>query len=88
MVRDTLVVYHHVHFPDAGICGPASTIGGGLYAVSPYGRVSHAPFYSENHRMRSEFATEVSKSGSDVRSGSSQSSSTERSVFGRTSRLP
>lgn len=50
--------YHHVHFPDAGVCGPAKAIGGGLYAVSPYGRRSHAPFYSENFRMRAEFESE------------------------------
>ena len=50
--------YHHVHFPDAGTCSRAVPIQGGLYAVSPYGRRSHPPFYSENFRMRSELRSE------------------------------
>jgi phosphatidylserine decarboxylase len=50
--------YHHVHFPDSGICDGATAISGGLWAVSPYGRRSHPPFYAENYRMRSAFRSD------------------------------
>jgi phosphatidylserine decarboxylase len=46
--------YHHFHFPDSGVPGPAKSIDGGYYAVSPYARRKLVPFYTENHRMVSQ----------------------------------
>ncbi len=50
--------YHHFHFPDSGVASPAHPVRGVYYAVSPYGRQKHVPFYSENYRMVTEFASD------------------------------
>ena len=50
--------YHHFHFPDYGVPSPARPVPGVYYAVSPYGRQKHVPFYSENYRMVTEFESD------------------------------
>lgn len=50
-----LTDYHHFHFPDSGIPGPARPIPGRYHAVSPYSIRALVPFYVENHRMVSLF---------------------------------
>jgi phosphatidylserine decarboxylase len=49
--RLALADYHRVHFPVAGIPGPARAIGGRLYAGGPYARRWLVPFYTDNVRM-------------------------------------
>jgi phosphatidylserine decarboxylase len=50
--------YHHFHFPDSGTPQSARAISGGLYAVSPYSRRRPVPFYTENYRMLTLFASD------------------------------
>ncbi|MDH3443983.1 MAG: archaetidylserine decarboxylase [Deltaproteobacteria bacterium] len=58
IVRLHLSDYHHFHFPDSGIPGEAVPIAGKLYSVTPYARDWFVPFYSENYRMRTLFASD------------------------------
>ncbi len=51
VVRLHLADYHHIHFPDSGRPGPAASIGGRYFAVSPYPRLRRVPFYARNHRV-------------------------------------
>lgn len=50
-----LADYHHFHFPDSGIPGPASVIPGRYHAGGPYAERRLVPFFSENHRMLTLF---------------------------------
>ena len=47
--------YHHFHFPDSGVPGPAKPIHGVYYASGPYALRRLIPFYSENYRMLTLF---------------------------------
>lgn len=58
VVRLGLADYHHVHFPDAGVPGAARSIPGHLHAGGPYARGWLVPFYAENHRMLTPFASD------------------------------
>jgi phosphatidylserine decarboxylase len=58
IVRLHLSDYHHFHFPDSGIPGEAIPIPGKLYSVSPYSRHQLIPFYTENYRMVTPFASD------------------------------
>jgi phosphatidylserine decarboxylase len=50
-----LTDYHHFHFPDAGVPHGARAVRGRYFAVSPYSRSRYVPFFSENHRVVTEF---------------------------------
>lgn len=58
ILRLHLSDYHHFHFPDSGAPGPALPIRGKLYAVSPYSLRRLVPFYTENYRMLTLFASD------------------------------
>ena len=58
ILRLHLSDYHHFHFPDSGIPGNPCAISGKLYAVSPYSRHKPVPFYTENYRMLTLFASD------------------------------
>jgi len=58
VVRLHLSDYHHFHFPDSGVPGEAIPIPGKLYAVSPYSMRKLVPFYTENYRMLTLFASD------------------------------
>jgi len=55
IIRLGLADYHHVHFPDDGVPGRATPVGGGYHAGGPYAQTGIVPFYSKNYRMRSIF---------------------------------
>jgi phosphatidylserine decarboxylase len=58
VVRLGLADVHHVHFPDAGVPGPARSIPGHYHAGGPYAAEWLVPFYAENHRAVTPFASE------------------------------
>ena len=58
VVRLGLADYHHVHFPDAGVPSPARAIPGAYHAGGPYALRRLVPFYTENHRMVTPFASD------------------------------
>jgi len=58
VVRLGLADYHHVHFPDSGVPGVARSIPGHYHAGGPYARDWLVPFYTENHRMVTPFASD------------------------------
>jgi phosphatidylserine decarboxylase len=58
VVRLGLADYHHVHFPDAGVPETARAIPGAYHAGGPYARRRLVPFYTENHRMVTPFASD------------------------------
>lgn len=53
-----LADYHHFHFPDSGVPAAARTIDGRLHAGGPYARHRLVPFFTENHRMVTPFASD------------------------------
>jgi phosphatidylserine decarboxylase len=53
-----LTDYHHFHFPDSGLPKKSSTMDGKYYATSPYSISSLTPFYTENHRMLTQFKSD------------------------------
>lgn len=58
VVRLGLADYHHVHFPAAGVPGPARSIAGRYHAGGPYARSWLVPFYAENHRMLTQLVSD------------------------------
>ena len=58
VVRLGLADYHHVHFPDSGVPSPARAIPGAYHAGGPYALRRLVPFYTENHRMVTPFASD------------------------------
>jgi phosphatidylserine decarboxylase len=50
--------YHHFHFPDAGIPHEPIDIPGRYYAGGPYSQKRLLPYYSENHRVITQFDSE------------------------------
>src|SRR5512138_3408325 len=55
--RLTLADYHHFHFPDSGTARAHRKINGSLFAGGPYANRFMVPFYSENLRMLTMFAS-------------------------------
>ncbi len=53
-----LTDYHHFHFPDSGLPKKSSAMDGKYYATSPYSISSLTPFYTENHRMLTQFESD------------------------------
>ena len=49
---------HHFHFPDSGVPEAARSIEGRLHAGGPYALRTLVPFFSENHRMVTRFASD------------------------------
>jgi phosphatidylserine decarboxylase len=58
VVRLGLADYHHVHFPDSGVPSPPRAIPGTYHAGGPYALRHLVPFYTENHRMVTSFASD------------------------------
>jgi phosphatidylserine decarboxylase len=58
VVRLGLADYHHVHFPDSGVPASARAIPGTYHAGGPYALRRLVPFYTENHRMVTPFASD------------------------------
>ena len=58
ILRLYLADYHHFHFPDSGIPGPAHIVSGRFFAVTPYSRTWAVPFYAENHRVVTSFVSD------------------------------
>lgn len=58
ILRLYLADYHHFHFPDSGIPDEPHSIRGRYYAVSPYPRKWAVPFFSENHRIITQFESD------------------------------
>jgi phosphatidylserine decarboxylase len=50
-----LADWHHFHFPDSGIPGPAVAIRGRYHAGGPYSERALVPLYAQNHRMVASF---------------------------------
>jgi len=56
--RLSLADYHHVHFPDSGTAGPARRIPGLYHAGGPYARRHLVPYFTENVRVVTTFASD------------------------------
>jgi phosphatidylserine decarboxylase len=56
--RLSLADYHHFHFPDSGIPAAPRSVPGRYEAGGPYARQRPVPFYAENHRMVTPFASD------------------------------
>lgn len=50
--------YHHFHFPDSGVPGQTISIPGTLHAGGPYAVQRLVPFYADNHRTLTPFASD------------------------------
>jgi phosphatidylserine decarboxylase len=59
ILRLYLADYHHFHFPDSGTPGAPRFVSGRYFAVSPYSRRWAVPFYAENHRVMTRFASDA-----------------------------
>ncbi len=57
--RLSLADYHHVHFPTEGVPAAALDVPGRYHAGGPYARRRLVPFFAENRRARTLFASEV-----------------------------
>jgi phosphatidylserine decarboxylase len=53
-----LADYHHFHFPDSGTPETSQIVSGRYFAVTPYSRTWAVPFYAENHRVLTPFASD------------------------------
>ena len=56
--RLSLADYHHVHFPDSGTAGPARRVRGRYHAGGPYARRHLVPYFTENARVVTPFASD------------------------------
>jgi phosphatidylserine decarboxylase len=59
IMRLYLADYHHFHFPDAGTPEAAEPVSGRYFAVTPYSRTWAVPFYAENFRVITPFASDA-----------------------------
>jgi phosphatidylserine decarboxylase len=59
ILRLYLADYHHFHFPDSGTPEPARPVSGRYFAVTPYSRTWAVPFYAENYRVITPFASDA-----------------------------
>lgn len=57
--RLSLADYHHVHFPTGGVPDAAVELHGRYHAGGPYARRRLVPFFGENRRARTSFASDV-----------------------------
>jgi phosphatidylserine decarboxylase len=53
-----LADYHHVHFPDCGLPGSPRRIAGRYHAGGPYARRRFVPYFAENARVVTPFASD------------------------------
>ncbi len=53
-----LTDYHHFHFPDDGVPQGPRAVRGKYFAVSPYSRRRHVPFFTENYRVLTELESD------------------------------
>jgi phosphatidylserine decarboxylase len=58
VVRLGLADYHHVHFPDSGVPAPLRAIPGSYHAGGPYALRRLVPFYTDNYRVVTPFASD------------------------------
>jgi phosphatidylserine decarboxylase len=56
--RLSLADYHHVHFPDSGTAGASRRVPGRYHAGGPYARRHLVPYFTENARVVTPFASD------------------------------